>query len=116
MRTSVSSWPGTALRWMIATLTPLVHSSPPMAFFRHGDNSLVNHGRQEIVDFYTDRLTAFGPTYHYPHSHIIEFQSDTEATGMVTAHAELAVEDKTFAVALRYHDQYSKDDGCMAFL
>ena len=29
------------------------------AVFRHGDNSLVNDGRQEIVDFYTDRLRSF---------------------------------------------------------
>ena len=85
------------------------------AIFRHGDNSLVNRGRREIVDFYTDRLGSFGPTFHYPHSHVIEMISATEAIGVVTGHAELAIDDKTFAVALRYHDRYVIDGGAWRF-
>lgn len=91
------------------------------AVFRHGDDSIVNHGRQEIVDFYTDRLSAFGASYHYPHSHLIELSSadagtgPVAATGVVCAHAELGIDGRTFQTALRYHDQYVRQDGMWLF-
>lgn len=85
------------------------------AVFRHGDDSIVNHGRDEIVDFYTDRLRAFGATYHYPHSHLIELADDTTATGVVCAHAELGIDGRTYVTALRYHDRYRVDDGVWRF-
>ncbi len=85
------------------------------AVFRHGEDSLVNNGRQEILAFYEDRLSAFGATFHYPNSHIIDFESDQAATGIVMAHAELAMNDATFVVALRYHDTYRREDGTWRF-
>ncbi|MGI9616776.1 MAG: nuclear transport factor 2 family protein [Acidimicrobiales bacterium] len=85
------------------------------AVFRHGDDSIVNHGRQEIVDFYTDRLKAFGATYHYPHSHLIELDDADHASGVVCAHAELGIDGRTYITALRYHDQYRRDDGVWLF-
>lgn len=88
------------------------------AVFRHGDDSIVNHGRDEIVAFYTDRLTSFGPSYHYPHSHLVTLDAGTPpttATGVVNAHAELAVDDRTYITALRYTDQYALDDGAWRF-
>lgn len=85
------------------------------AVFRHGDNSYVNNGREEIVAFYTERLVSYGPTYHYPHSHVVEFTSSTRATGIVSGHAELALNGATFAVALRYHDSYHKVDDAWCF-
>ena len=86
------------------------------AIFRHGDDSIVNHGRQEIVDFYADRLSAFGATYHYPDSHLIELTEPASgfpvaATGVVCAHAELGIDGRTFQTALRYHDRYQRVDG-----
>lgn len=80
------------------------------AVFRHGDDSIVNHGRQEIVDFYTDRLRSYGATYHYPHSHLIELTDTSTGTGVVMAHAELGIEGRTLITALRYYDQYVHDD------
>ena len=87
------------------------------AVFRHGDDSIVNHGRDEIVAFYTDRLQAFGATYHYPHSHLIELDSDDadRATGVVCAHAELGIDGRTYVTALRYHDQYRCEAGTWRF-
>lgn len=79
--------------------------------FRHGGNSVVNHGRAEIVEFYTDRLSAFGPTYHYPHSHLIDISDEVNATGTVNAHAELGHDGKTYVTALRYNDTYRREDG-----
>ncbi len=85
------------------------------AVFRHGDDSIVSHGRQEIVDFYTDRLSAFGASYHYPHSHLIELDGPDSGTGIVCAHAELGIDGRTFQTALRYHDRYRREDGVWRF-
>lgn len=81
----------------------------PDAVFRHGEDSMVNHGREEIVAFYTDRLRAFGATCHYPNGHLVELGDADEASGVVCAHAELAVDDRTYVTALRYHDRYRCD-------
>ena len=67
-------------------------------------------GRAAIKQFYYDRLGMVGPSFHYPHAHLIEFQSDTMATGVVTAHAEMGVEDKLVVTGFRYEDKYRKDD------
>ncbi len=78
------------------------------AVFRHGDGAVVNEGRQAIVDFYADRLSSFGATYHYPHSHLVEMDPERAgwATGMVNAHAELGIGGRTLVTGLRYSDQY----------
>jgi len=73
-------------------------------------------GRDEIFTFYTERLKNAGPTFHYPHAHLIEFESDTRATGVVTAHAEMGVGDELILAGFRYHDRYRKDpDGVWRF-
>jgi ketosteroid isomerase-like protein len=85
------------------------------AVFRHGDDSIVNNGRDEIVEFYTDRLRAFGATYHYPHSHLVELTGPTTATGVVCAHAELGIDGHSYITALRYHDTYRNENGHWLF-
>lgn len=72
-------------------------------------------GREELVAYYAGRLERYGPTYHYPHSQLIEFTSDDEATGVVLAHAELAIGGEAFVVAMRYHDSYVRQDGRWRF-
>ena len=72
-------------------------------------------GRDEVVDHYIERMRSFGPSYHIPHSQVVEFVGDDEATGVVCAHAELAHEDGAFWVALRYHDRYRREDGTWRF-
>ncbi|MCY4272854.1 MAG: nuclear transport factor 2 family protein [bacterium] len=87
------------------------------AVFRHGDGAVVNEGRQAIVEFYADRLSAFGATYHYPHSHLVELDPDRagEATGMVNAHAEMGIGGRTMITGLRYGDQYRREGGKWRF-
>ena len=65
-------------------------------------------GRKGVVDYYRERMAQFGPTYHYPHSTEIEFAGSGHASGVVAAHAEVAVDGETVWVALRYHDTYRR--------
>ena len=67
-------------------------------------------GRQGVVDYYRERVTPFGPTYHYPHSLELHLHDDRNASGIVAAHAELAIDGETVWIALRYHDTYRRDD------
>jgi uncharacterized protein (TIGR02246 family) len=74
-------------------------------------------GRAAIEAFYNERLGPVGPSFHYPHAHIIEFDSDTSATGVVTAHAEMGIQGKMVITGFRYQDKYRKDpDGEWRFL
>lgn len=63
-------------------------------------------GRRAIRDYYEQRTSQFGPTYHYPHSHEVFLDSEVNAHGIVCAHAELAIAGETVWIALRYHDVY----------
>lgn len=67
-------------------------------------------GRAAIGEYYEERLASFGATYHIPYSQRAERISDTEARGEVLAAAELAIDGQAFFVALRYDDDYVKDN------
>jgi ketosteroid isomerase-like protein len=72
-------------------------------------------GRRSVVDYYRARTAAYGATYHYPHSNEIELVDLDRARGVVCAHAELAVGDESVFVALRYLDDYRREDGRWRF-
>ncbi len=72
-------------------------------------------GRDAVVDYYLERFATYGPSFHIPHSQTVEFVGDDEATGIVTAHAELAMDGGAFWVALRYHDRYVREDRAWRF-
>ena len=72
-------------------------------------------GRDRIIEYYEHRTSMFGVTYHYPHSvEITEVDGDL-ATGVVCAHAELAIGGRAFWIALRYFDSYRREDGQWRF-
>ena len=83
--------------------------------FGHADGRDTTEGREAVMDFYRTRTGLMGPTYHYPHSHRIEFLDDDHTTGTVLAHAELALEGTTYQVGLRYSDTYEREDGSWRF-
>lgn len=72
-------------------------------------------GRDAVIEYYRGQLTRYRMSYHYPHSHTIEFTGPDEATGVVSAHAELAIGDTAFVVALRYLDNYRREQGRWLF-
>lgn len=72
-------------------------------------------GREALVEYYAGRLEQYGPTYHIPHGQVVDFQDADHARGTVLAHAELAIEGNAFAVAMRYHDEYVREEGSWRF-
>lgn len=72
-------------------------------------------GREALVSYYAGRLERYGPTYHVPHTQVVEFDGDERAHGVVLAHAELAIDGEAFAVAMRYYDEYAREDGRWRF-
>lgn len=73
------------------------------------------HGRAQVETYYRERLSEFGPTYHIPHMQTLDFLGPDEVQGIVMAHAELAINGVTYAVALRYLDNYRREDGAWRF-
>lgn len=85
-------------------------------FWQHVGTTTDARTRQGIVDFYRERLSHCGPSYHYHHGLVVTFESDVDARGIVTAHAEMGIQDRMILVGLRYHDAYRKgDDGNWRF-
>ncbi len=72
-------------------------------------------GRDKVIDYYAQRIAAFGPTFHVPHRQVLEFDGEDDAHGTVLAHAELAIDGTAYAVALRYHDRYRRETGQWRF-
>lgn len=72
-------------------------------------------GREKVLDYYREQLSGYTVTYHYPHSQTIDFADDDTANGVVQAHAELAIGGRGVLVALRYHDDYRREDGAWRF-
>ena len=65
-------------------------------------------GRQTVVDFYRGRAATFSTSYHDAQTWHFDFQSDTRASGVVNAHAELCISGRTYRLGLRYLDTYTK--------
>lgn len=85
-------------------------------FWQHRGHNTDARTRSGIVAFYRERLGQCGPTYHYNHGVVLEFDDDDHARGIVSAHAEMAVEGRMILVGFRYHDRYERgDDGAWRF-
>lgn len=72
-------------------------------------------GPDAVIGYYVDRMSRFTASFHVPHSATVELTGPDEATGIVAAHAEMAMPDGAFWVALRYHDSYVREDGRWRF-
>jgi ketosteroid isomerase-like protein len=65
-------------------------------------------GVDAVGDYFAGRFAALGPTYHFTHDHVIDFDPDDpdRATGRVAAHAEVWRDGAPMLTALRYLDTY----------
>jgi uncharacterized protein (TIGR02246 family) len=72
-------------------------------------------GREAIREYYTRRFGDYGVTFHYPHSHTVVIDGPDDAHGVVTAHAEMALQGEAWLAAFRYTDRYRREDGRWRF-
>lgn len=68
-------------------------------------------GTEAIAGYYRGGYRVLGPTYHYTHGHLIDFDADdpNRATGVVFSHAEVMRGGVPMVTALRYHDTYVRE-------
>lgn len=79
------------------------------------DGVMDARGSDAIMKLYEQRYAALGPTLHITHDHLIDVTGPNDATGLVTAHAEVWRNGKAQIAALRYHDRYRREDGQWCF-
>ena len=82
--------------------------------FRHL-NGVGAHGRDAVREFYLERMKTMGPSYHYPHDHIVDVTGPDTASGVVNAHAEMGIDGRCIVVALRYNDDYVLEEDAWRF-
>jgi uncharacterized protein (TIGR02246 family) len=87
----------------------------PDAVLRHADGVMRLDGRDAIRDYYKTRFPAYGVTFHYPHTHTVVLEGTDNASGVVTAHAEMALDGAGWIAAFRYTDRYRLFDGRWRF-
>jgi uncharacterized protein (TIGR02246 family) len=83
-------------------------------FARYDGSSSVT-GHEAIERFYREILGGYGMSVHIPHVQVVETLDDDTASGWVLSHAELAAGDRFVVCAIRYHDDYRRDDGRWRF-
>ncbi len=74
-------------------------------------------GRAAIVDMYKGRFAVLGPTFHFTHDHAITLdETDPDrASGIIASHAEVTRHGETMLAAIRYHDDYRREEGRWRF-
>ena len=74
-------------------------------------------GRDGVGEYFAGRFAVLGPTNHFVHGHVIDFDDDdpTVAVGLVSSHAEVYRDGAPMITAMRYHDRYRKLDGKWLF-
>lgn len=83
--------------------------------FGSHDGAMSARGREAIVEQFRGRFSVLGASNHVAHNQTIHLDSDTRAHGVVSSHAEVWRMERTMLVALRYTDQYEKEDGAWRF-
>lgn len=81
------------------------------------DGAMNASGRDAVIEQFHGRFAVLGPSNHFTHDHLIEFDpQDTErATGIVNSHAEVVRHGEALWASLRYHDEYRREDGRWRF-
>lgn len=85
--------------------------------FRSLDGVMNASGRDAVVAQFHGRFAVLGPSNHFTHDHIIQFDDadPAHATGIVNSHAEVVRNDEALLASLRYHDDYLFEDGRWRF-
>ena len=85
--------------------------------FWSADGVMDAHGRDAAIEMFKGRFTVLGPSNHFTHDRIIEFDplDHDKATGIVLSHAEMQRKGQPMLAAMRYHDVYQRSDGRWRF-
>ena len=76
------------------------------ALFADRPEAAGGEGGDETVSRLRSVRSTYGRTIHTPHGQLVEFSDEDHATGLVPAHAELAISGETVVCAMRYYDDY----------
>lgn len=81
--------------------------------FASADGKIESRGRSEITEQFHRRYAVLGPSNHFVHESVVEFDplDPDVATGWVNSHAEVVRNGTALWAALRYHDRYRREDG-----
>ena len=84
----------------------------PDVEIRSGDGVMNVVGRDEAVAMFEGRFSVLGPSNHFTHDRIITFdESDPDhARGLVLSHAEMNRKGRAMLTAIRYEDEYRRDE------
>ena len=78
---------------------------------------LKSKGRQNIIDMYLEVFKSRGPSFHWTHDVRVQLDPNKTdlATGVVYSHAETTRDGVVSLAAMRYDDNYAKEDGVWKF-
>jgi len=68
--------------------------------------------RDEIVDFIRAARQNMGLTIHTPDFALLDFHDQDHASGLVGAHLEIAMAQRSLFGAVRYEDEYVRSEDC----
>lgn len=95
----------------------LVDQFTPDGAFDSPSGAMVANGRAEIEAMFIELFKVRGPAFHWTHDHSVTFDDadPNRATGLVLSHAETCPDGIVSLAAMRYHDEYQRDDGVWRF-
>lgn len=81
------------------------------------DGVMDARGRAAVIEQFHGRFAVLGPSNHYTHDHLIEFEdaSSSRAHGLLNTHAEVVRHGELLVTSLRYHDRYCLEEGRWRF-
>jgi uncharacterized protein (TIGR02246 family) len=87
------------------------------AEFDSPNGMLKSKGRQNILDMYLEVFKSRGPSFHWTHDVRVKMDSEQKdlATGTVYSHAETTRDGIVSLAAMRYDDQYAKEEDVWKF-
>ena len=85
--------------------------------FRSLDGVMNATGRDAVIAQFHGRFAVLGPSNHFTHDHVIEFDElhSDHAAGIVNTHAEVVRNSEPLLASLRYHDDYRLEEGRWRF-
>jgi uncharacterized protein (TIGR02246 family) len=82
--------------------------TPDAEFHRAG---AVQRGREQITAFFRRSMDRYSTTLHTVHTQALDRVDADTVTGLVTGHAELALDGTLVVAAYRYDDRYRRHEG-----